>query len=96
MSQIDSVEISPEFRANTLKNHLDETGFIAAFPSKEKKKLVLLQVIINDFKADQLYSEQEVNEQLKKRHSDFVAVRRYLIEYGFLERTKDGKVYWLI
>ncbi|MBJ6950597.1 DUF2087 domain-containing protein, partial [Vibrio cholerae] len=28
-------------------------------------------------------------------YPDFVTLRRYLIEYGFLDRTDDGSQYWV-
>ncbi len=41
------------------------------------------------------YNESQINKFIKEFHDDFVTVRRYLIAYGFLERTRDGKEYWL-
>ena len=65
------------------------------FPPKEKKKLVILRRIVKEFSADIKYSEPKVNEILKKIYKDYVTLRRYLIEYGFLDRTRNGKEYWL-
>lgn len=39
-------------------------------------------------------NEREVNEILKGIYPDFASLRRYLIEYGFFERTRDGSAYW--
>lgn len=63
--------------------------------SKEKKKLVILSIIAEQFEKDRKYSEQEINDLLKSIYADYVTVRRYLIEYGFMERTKNCKEYWL-
>ena len=63
--------------------------------SKEKKKLVILSVIAEQFEKDRKYSEQEINAILKSVYADYVTLRRYLIEYGFMERTKNCKEYWL-
>ena len=65
------------------------------FSSREKKKLVILRVISGQFEKDRQYSEKEVNEILKPIYGDFATIRRYLIEYGFLERTPDCRSYWL-
>ena len=73
------------------KNGLD--GGIDIIPSKEKKKLIILQHIVKRFEKEQMYSEQEVNAILKTVHTDFVSLRRHLIEYGFMERSKDGSQY---
>lgn len=72
-----------------------EYGPITNFPSKEKRKIIILQHITKRFEINKKYTEQEINEILKTVHSDFVTLRRYLIEYGFMERTKDGSEYWL-
>lgn len=75
------------------KNGLD--GGIDTIPSKEKKKLIILQHILMRFENGKHYSEKEVNEILKTVHEDFVSLRRHLIEYGFMERNDDGSEYWL-
>ncbi len=76
-----------------LKKYFDEDGKILNFPKKQKKKLIILNKIVNDFKKEKSYSEKEVNEILKERFFDFVTLRRYMIEYGFLRRNKDGTDY---
>ncbi|EGD47227.1 Protein of unknown function DUF2087 [Ruminiclostridium papyrosolvens DSM 2782] len=65
------------------------------FSSKEKKKVVILSKIAEQFEKKRKYSEKEVNEILKGIYSDFATIRRYLIEYGYMERTKDCREYWL-
>ena len=75
------------------KNGLD--GGIDTIPSKEKKKLIILQHILKRFDAGRHYHEKEVNEILKTVNLDFVSLRRHLIEYGFMERSNDGSEYWL-
>lgn len=65
------------------------------FSSKEKKKLVILRRISQEFSKNKVYHESEVNGILKEIYEDYVTLRRYLIEYGFMERTKDGKEYRL-
>ncbi len=32
---------------------------------------------------------------LKPIYHDYVMIRRYLIEYGFLDRHRDGSAYWV-
>ena len=68
---------------------------IDTLPSKEKKKLIILQHILNRFDKGKHYHEKEVNEILKTVHADFVSLRRHLIEYGFMERSDDGTAYWM-
>lgn len=72
-----------------------EFGPITSFPSKEKRKIIILQQISKRFEMNKKYTEKEINEILKSVYSDFVTIRRYLIEYGFMERTDNGSEYWL-
>jgi hypothetical protein len=70
-------------------------GALKSFPVKQKQKLVVLRQIASRFSREQTYSEKEVNERLKAVYEDFVTLRRYLIEYGFLNRKPDGSEYWV-
>ncbi len=65
------------------------------FPAKQKAKLVILNRISEQFWRDKRYGEQEINEILAAIYDDFVMVRRYLIDYRFLDRTPDGREYWI-
>lgn len=65
------------------------------FPPKEKQRLVVLREIVKHLKKEQIYDEQELNQNLKIIYEDYVLIRRYLIEYGFLDRKPDGSEYWL-
>ncbi|WP_404457960.1 DUF2087 domain-containing protein [Oceanobacillus kapialis] len=70
-------------------------GELDTFPSKEKRKLIVLQNIINRFEQGRVYSEKEVNAILMAIYSDYVTIRRYLIEYGFMDRSRDCTEYWI-
>lgn len=70
-------------------------GPLDIFPSMEKRKVIVLQNIISRFERNKIYTEKEVNEILKSIYSDYVTIRRYLIEYGFMHRSKDCTTYWL-
>lgn len=70
-------------------------GKLKTFAIKEKSKLAVLRHVTRRFKAGKSYSEKEINEILKSVYDDYVMIRRYLIEYGFIDRTPDGKKYWL-
>lgn len=66
------------------------------FPAREKKKIVVLKKITEQFQHGRNYEEKELNRILKGIYHDFPTIRRYLIEYGFMDRTKDCKEYWLL
>jgi len=68
---------------------------LKSLSGKEKKKLVILRVIAGQFLPGRRYSEKEVNAILRDIFEDYVTLRRYLIEYGFLDRTQDCGEYWV-
>jgi len=57
----DRYVITEAEREKVLKNYIKD-GKVTAFPSKEKKKIIILQYIIKRFEANKKYSEKEVNE----------------------------------
>jgi len=66
---------------------------IVNWPKKQKEKLVLLKKIAERFERGRGYTEPEVNAILGPVYEDHVTIRRYLIEYRFLEREPDGSEY---
>ncbi len=68
---------------------------LKSFSTREKKKIIILKKISEEFDRDKRYAEKEVNKILKDVYDDFATIRRYLIEYGFMERTNNCKEYWL-
>ncbi|MBH5317397.1 DUF2087 domain-containing protein [Paenibacillus sp. GSMTC-2017] len=71
-------------------------GPLVSFPRKEKKKIAILRHIATFFHADTIYREAEVNEILISfSNKEYVTLRRYLIEYGYLDRKEDGSEYWV-
>lgn len=70
-------------------------GSLTNFPRKEKRKIVILRHLMNGFELGKKYTEKEVNEVLKRSFADYVTLRRYMIEYGFMDRLDDGSQYWV-
>jgi hypothetical protein len=72
-----------------------ETGLaLVRWPKKQKDKLVILKRIAELFSPTARYTEKEVNAILAGVWDDHVTIRRYLIEYRFLDRKPDGSEYW--
>lgn len=65
------------------------------FPRKEKKKYIMTAMASHLFEKDKIYKETDVNHILEEVYSDHVTLRRYLIDYHFLDRKMDGSAYWL-
>lgn len=75
------------------KSGLD--GPLSEFPKKEKRKIVIMRHLIKKFDINKQYTEKEVNEIIKTVFPDFVTIRRYFIDYGFMDRHADGSKYWV-
>jgi len=98
-TQIDErFAITQQEKDEVLNRYFDKNGkiIIAEFPAKEKKKIIILQKIMENFHPGINYSEKKVNETLQQFYEDFVTVRRYLIQYGFMGRDKTGERYWVL
>lgn len=94
----DRYKITPEENDKILERYFPKGpgGPLKTFEMKEKNKLVILRQIAKRFEPDRLYSEAEINAILKTAYPDYVTLRRYLIEYGFMGRKPDGSQYWLL
>ncbi len=68
---------------------------LKVFSAREKKKIVTLRRITTLFEHGKSYTERQVIALLKPVFDDHATLRRYLIEYGFMERNADGSAYRL-
>ena len=93
----DRYKITEDENSKIIRKYFAEgpDGPLKTFDMKEKSKLVVLRQIVRHFSHNQIYSEKQVNEILKAINPDFATIRRYLIEYGFMDRKPDCSEYWL-
>ena len=69
-----------------------KNGRLVITPSRRSKLLLVLDHVAQDFELGHTYPEAEVNEILLRYSDDYAALRRYLVDEGFL--TRDAGVYW--
>ncbi len=69
-------------------------GKVKSFPAKRSRRLELLNEIAQAFEPGVRYPEREVNRRLAIIHSDYAALRRYLVDEELLDR--EGGEYWRI
>jgi hypothetical protein len=67
-------------------------GSLTSIPTKIRKRLVVLDRLSQEFEPGEKYAESEVNNRLRAFHPDVAALRRYLVEEGFLDRAEG--LYW--
>ncbi len=69
-------------------------GRLVAIPTRRGKRLPVLDRLAQEFLPGEKYSEREVNDALRVFHPDVAALRRYLVDEGFMDRTPEGAQYW--
>jgi hypothetical protein len=67
-------------------------GRLAAIPARRAKRLAVLDWLAQAFEPGRIYPEVTVNQVLRRFHPDHAALRRYLVDEGFMDR-RDG-CYW--
>lgn len=67
-------------------------GRLQTMPKKQEPRQQILNYISSQLEAGE-YSEKEINQWLDNFHKDYAMLRRFLVDYGYLTRTKDGAVY---
>lgn len=98
----------PEVFAEAMRAHKDETkvtdpvdalfheGRLTSMPAKRDLRLAALGRITDRLFAPELeYTEKQVNIAIRTCFDDPSAMRRYLVEEGFLDREEDGSLYRL-
>ena len=78
-----------------LRDHMSN-GQLTHLPTRQKKLIVILRWLATLFQPDKLYTEPEVNAILRAVYAqDYVALRRDLVDLGYLRRERGGGSYWL-
>ena len=75
-----------DYDARVLENFVDGAGRLDGIPAQRKKRIAVLRWLVEDFQPGRRYSEAELNEIISRRHPDFAAVRRHLVDEELLQR----------
>jgi hypothetical protein len=67
-------------------------GRLMGIPAQHKRRVAITKWLAARFEPGVRYSEKEVNEIIQRVHHDSSSLRRYMIDYGFMQR--DHGVYW--
>jgi hypothetical protein len=62
---------------------------LTSIPAARAKRLVVLDYLAGLFEPGRRYTETEVNQVLGAWHPDYAALRRYLVDEGFLRRADE-------
>jgi hypothetical protein len=67
-------------------NFLEKNGRIKNIPSQQKKKLFILEHMVEGLKVGEKYKEKDLNEYIQQFHEDFATLRREFIIHQFMYR----------
>ena len=90
-SERSALESAPE-GAGVVVRRFFRGGRLKTIPSSHGKRVAVLDHLAQHFEPGRKYTEAEVNDVLVAFNDDFAALRRYLVDEGFLDR-EEGK-YW--
>ncbi|MFC7373205.1 DUF2087 domain-containing protein [Fictibacillus iocasae] len=79
------------FQDSIFRNFTKPDGRLKSMPSQKKKKLVVLEYLIQKLDPAKAYNEKDVNEFIKQFHEDFCTIRREFVINGFV--TRENSVY---
>ncbi len=79
-------------QAAVLRPFFNEHGMLTQIPMQHSKRLILLDLLAQQFAPGEIYPERDVNLIIGKLNRDWAALRRYLVDEGYMER-RDG-FYW--
>jgi hypothetical protein len=77
-------------RAKVVRDFFDGPR-LKQIPAQRKKRVIVLQHLLDRFDPLREYPEKEVNALLREAHEDVATLRRELVDYGFM--TRAGGVY---
>jgi len=69
-----------------------DDGRLIRLPTKHGHRLVVLDQMAQRFEPGEKYTERQVNAALTGSDIDVATLRRYLVDYGMLDRA--GGMYW--
>jgi hypothetical protein len=86
----------PKRRAQTGVARFMRLGRIERYPANLEERRALLAWIASEaIKPDEDLTERQVNERLLSYTDDVVLLRRYMVDFGVLQRTPSGSSYCL-
>lgn len=84
-----SNEFAMDPRQKVINNFI-KRGRLVQLPAQRKKRVYILEFLLEKFDANRTYTEAEINDMIKQYYDDFCTVRREFIIEKMMTR-KDGK-----
>jgi DNA-binding transcriptional ArsR family regulator len=84
------------FDRKVLKDYLTPDGRLREIPLAGRKFMAVVRYVAKSFEIGREYSEKEVNAVLERFNEDFATLRRAMIDFRWMERETDGRVYRMV
>jgi hypothetical protein len=81
-----------DYDARVRENFVDASDRLLSIPVQRSKRLAVLRWLVEYFQPGRQYTEAEVNQIIARRHSDFAALRRYMVDEELMQRRRS--IYW--
>jgi biotin operon repressor len=75
------------FRAKVIRDFF-ENERLKEIPAQRKRRVIVLQHLMERFSPEVTYREADVNALLRTAHEDVATLRRELVDYGFMQRDR--------
>jgi hypothetical protein len=92
MPDLDATRVLAALVSDELLQPFVRDGVVAIMPARQARRRLLLNEVALAFEPGVYYDERTVSLFLRQVHPDYAALRRYLIDEGFLDRR--GGEYW--
>lgn len=76
---------------SSLQPFVDSSGRLIQLPKREKRRIEALQWVAAGLPRGVEVIETEVNATLREVNDDVAMLRRYLVDYGFIDRPEPGR-----
>ncbi|MCQ4086418.1 metalloregulator ArsR/SmtB family transcription factor [Saccharibacillus sp. JS10] len=78
-----------KLRVSVLKNFFTTEGRLKSIPAQLKKKLIVLEELVQRLERGRKYEEKEINTFIQTFHEDFATLRREFIMHQYMFRENN-------
>ena len=86
---VDTSKLTPEEK---VLHTFIQDGRILDLPARDQKRDIVLGWLAEQIDPDRRFTEKELNEVISQYHPDYATMRRYLVDYQYMQR--ENQVYW--
>ncbi|NOU87771.1 metalloregulator ArsR/SmtB family transcription factor [Paenibacillus sp. LMG 31460] len=76
-------------KQSVIRNFITLDGKLKHIPAQLKKKLIVLEHLVEQLEKGRTYTEKELNAFIKNYHPDFATIRREFIMHQFMFRENE-------